>query len=229
MYKDDLSAQSMFFFSGFIEDYGWRGALLLQSGFSLHACVIAMLLFPRPLTNRSARKTIRWSVVLKLQVLLLCIHFYMAVITESMVFVHLPILITSKGYSAKTASLSLLIFGVSNIVSRAIYSIPCKINVMFLYTMTMCTGGVLLIVLPFLRVLSSILVCLASAGFTFTVYGGMNLLVIRQTAQPDEFVDVAAIAFSFKSVGAVSAGPIAGKYGPKISSPYLQKGKKCNI
>ena len=193
-----------------LETYGWRGTLLIQGGMSFNVCAFSSVLFLKT-PRQSSKRVTRLSILLNRDIALFSLHSFLVIFSESAIYVHLPVLLEKEEFDEKYSSSSLLVLGISIVIAKLVYTIPCKINVVLLYTVTFFVGGVTAIFLPLGNNIYLIYGCTIVMGFSLSVLGGLTILVILELTNEDDFIDATVISFVFRAAGSVASGPLCGK------------------
>ncbi|XP_013395737.1 monocarboxylate transporter 4-like [Lingula anatina] len=141
----------------FVDEYTWRGAMLLLSAISLHLLVVAALL--RPHRTEHFQKQLKngvlfdFTVLKNVPLLLLTLNVVLLNVVLGLLFFHLPAYAVFSGTSIHKASLLLSLIGFTGLFAKPLFGAAMNhpdVDQCTVYSMSQTLTGVLMTLSPIL-------------------------------------------------------------------------------
>ncbi len=212
--------------------YGWRGALLITSGMTLHVCVFGSLIGPD--VNESAnrktepgRKTVslqrRVSVqptskchsFVRCHYWLLHVHVFLINFTQSILYTHIIAHAQYSGHSHAFSTSLVSIVGLSQLAGRIIHGVVIhhpSVNVKGYYVICYLLVTVSVIVVALFTTVTSFIASMIGFGYFFASWGPVLAEVLYQVVGPDDFSYGYGFLMVSSGAGYVLGAPCAGLY-----------------
>eukprot|EP00058_Branchiostoma_floridae_P022536 XP_002608026.1 hypothetical protein BRAFLDRAFT_74977 [Branchiostoma floridae] len=193
-------------FQFLIDEFGWRGALLIVAGLMLNGCVCGALMRPIHLAEDRTKEQHRPFLVYS-------VSMFGMVLGISVVFVHLVAHAQNLGVE-KTSSVFLLsIMGVTEIISRPLngwLSDRGKISKVYYYMIGVTGMAVANLAIPFASNYAGLVVCMVLYGiFSGTAAPLIAVLVCRYSGA-SRISSGLGWAFVFQGAAFLLGAPVAG-------------------
>ena len=204
--------------------YGWRGALLLMGGISLHLTLFGA--FYKPVPKGKPPDTSLDDIPPKQPSNTLNLHIfkntYFSIVTVqatliwfgmTVLFVHLPAYIKYLGYSSKEAAFAMSVMGIVSCVGRFLWGALNQapfVTPLGIYFSAFLILGIFTLILPSFKMYTLVLIYTGSCGLFYGTYATMMPQIIME-ALGIEFVGIGlGYQFTITAIPCVIGGPIAG-------------------
>ncbi|KAI8498998.1 hypothetical protein Bbelb_234510 [Branchiostoma belcheri] len=223
-----------------IDEFGWRGALLIVAGIPLNGCVCGALMRPIHLkedrkeekvdiepqgsTDQEPKKMIFHfceKVVEAFDVTLLkhrpflvyCVSLFGTSLGNSIIFVHLVAHAQHVGVEKTPAAFLLSILGISEAVSRPLHGwLSDRVHISKLYYYMIGNTGlaILNIAIPFGRTYAGLVVCMVLYGFFSGSFNSLIAVMVKTYSSVSRISSGLGWALVFEGAGFLLGPPIAG-------------------
>ncbi|KAI8520039.1 hypothetical protein Bbelb_032960 [Branchiostoma belcheri] len=225
-------------FQFLIDEFGWRGALLIVAGLQLNGCVCGALLRPIHLkedrrqehadreTQNSDQKQTKGVVLVRQVVetfdvsllkhrpfLLYDMSLLLTILGMSIIYVHLVAYAQELGVEKTQASFLLSIMGASDAVSRPIngwLSDRGKISKIYYYTIGLAGLTIANIAIPFATTYVGLVVCMAFYGLFSGVFHPLIAVLVRKYSGVSRISGGLGWNFVCQGVAFLLGPPLAG-------------------
>ncbi len=216
------------------EEYGWRGAVLLFSGFTLHLLVLSALW--TPLDNTTINKTLEdedaikvkesttraldWRLFMNLSYLVFLVSNLLGTLGHSIVTVHLGAYAESLGLSAHQGAWLFSAMGIGGVLGRiggGILAQTRLVTMAFFLSTSTLMAGFTCVIMPLVAAYDYLFGLSVVFGILFTQYVIIGILLLTELQE----IRLLNMAFGFttliQGIGYTAGGPIAGKSLERIS------------
>ena len=199
--------------------YGWRGALLILSGVTLHIPVIGLIC--RSLQNstnhlRSDHKSglTNFHMFRNIKYILISIHFTLSSFAASIILVHLASYSSNRGYGKYQGHMLYTIMELTDLISRLLLGVLIQLSC--LTTMELYTGFLMVaVVVPVLTPFATAYYALCLLAVCYGCYLALSavfLPLITADILPKEEVPIGlGFIFVCEAAGYLAGAPMAGK------------------
>ncbi|XP_078695226.1 uncharacterized protein LOC144924148 [Branchiostoma floridae x Branchiostoma belcheri] len=223
-----------------VDEFGWRGALLIVAGIPLNGCVCGALM--RPIHLKEDRKEEEFSIepqgstdqvskkgllhfcekvmeafdvtLLKHRPFLVyCVSLFGTSLGSSMIFVHLVAHAQHVGMEKTPAAFLLSILGISEAVSRPLHGwLSDRVHISKLYYYMIGNTGlaILNIAIPFGRTYTGLVVCMVLYGFFSGSFNALLAVMVRIYSSVSRIFSGLGWALVFEGAAFLLGPPIAG-------------------
>ncbi|KAI8480514.1 hypothetical protein Bbelb_417500 [Branchiostoma belcheri] len=223
-----------------IDEFGWRGALLIVAGIPLNGCVCGALM--RPIHLKEDRKEEKASIetqgstdqeskkgllhfcekvmeafdvtLLKHRPFLVyCVSLFGTSLGNSMIFVHLVAHAQHIGMEKTPAAFLLSILGISEAVSRPLHGwLSDRVHISKLYYYMIGNTGlaILNIAIPFGRTYTGLVVCMVLYGFFSGTFNALIAVMVKIYSSVSRISSGLGWALVFEGAAFLLGPPIAG-------------------
>ncbi|XP_035693475.1 monocarboxylate transporter 13-like [Branchiostoma floridae] len=223
-----------------IDEFGWRGALLIVAGTALNGCVCGALM--RPLHFKDDRKEENVNIeaqgitdtepkkrphhfcekimesfdvtLLKHRPFLVyCVSLFAISLGNSMIFVHLVAHAQNVGIEKTAAAFILSVLGISEAVSRPLHGLLSdKINISKVYYYMVNNTGmaVLNIAIPFGKTYTELVACMVLYGLFSGSFNTLIAVMVREYSSVSRISSGLGWALVFEGAAYLLGPPIAG-------------------
>ncbi|CAD5122174.1 DgyrCDS10620 [Dimorphilus gyrociliatus] len=174
-----------------IEQFGWRGALLIHAGITLQGCVIGMTFRSvNELTtnadgtnekNKGKKRTIDFKLLLNIPFMLFCISSFLCAIGFFVPSTYLPDYAISKGISRRKSAFLLSLFGIFNTLGRIVCGLisdNSKVDPLQIYYLALIAGGCTTMFVSFMVAYWQLCIYAAIYGITIAIYVSLCAIII---------------------------------------------------
>ncbi|XP_013386020.1 monocarboxylate transporter 9 [Lingula anatina] len=209
-----------------VETYGWRGSLLIQSGFLLQTMSIGAVLHELPPRYQDIPvvatedttpkpKIIDFTIFLSFSYVLLCINNFLFCVGLSVVMVHLPHVADVLDFSHKQGAFLLVVIGISNTIGRVlqgvIVSVSCvKCSPTLNYALSYGIAGLATLFFPISRHFILLVICSVIYGLGYSAFGTLLPDVIIAILGKRRLTVGYGVVMNFGGFGTMLGAPIAG-------------------
>ncbi|XP_078573980.1 monocarboxylate transporter 13-like [Branchiostoma floridae x Branchiostoma japonicum] len=225
-------------FQFLIDEFGWRGALLIVSGLLLNGCIFGALLRPihlkedrkeeevdiqsntdqKPKKNmhlfcQKITKTFDVTLLKHRPFLLYCVSLFGTLLGNSMIFVHFVANAQDLGVDKTPAAFLLSILGISEAVSRVLngwLSDREMISKVYYYMVGLTGLAICNIVIPFARSYAVLVVCAVLYGFFSGIFYALIAVLVRKYVGASRISCGLGWAFVFEGAAFLLGAPVAG-------------------
>ena len=172
----------------------------------------------KPSTN------LNFSVFKKLTFLSFCLSNIFVNVAQGIYILHLPSYSTDVGFTEKDFGVLWLVYGISNVVGKIVYSIVGqhpKVNSTALYSFSLTLTGVAIGLTPVFLTNVGILITAGCVGFFYCVTGALIQSVIYNLVGYERFADGIGLSLPFKATGNLIGGPLAGTSSNKHVTRFI--------
>lgn len=197
---------------GLTATFGWKGTLLILGGVSFNLCALACVLYPTE-SPTSSKRVLNVGLLKDIPFVVYCVQNLFCNLSSSLLFLHLPALILSFGFSMSVMSLALTVYGIANCVGKICQSLFWyfrKPDACVIYTGSLTICGIVIIIFPLLHNQIWIFSLAVILGGTYCVTGGYGVEVIHGLVGIENISDGLGFSQVAKASGSLLAGPLAG-------------------
>ncbi|XP_019646473.1 PREDICTED: monocarboxylate transporter 13-like [Branchiostoma belcheri] len=203
-----------------VDEFGWRGALLIVAGIPLNGCVCGAMMRPIHLKEdckeEEGEKVMEAFDVTLLKhrpFLVYCVSLFGTSLGSSMIFVHLVAHAQHVGMEKTPAAFLLSILGISEAVSRPLHgwlSDRVHISKLYYYMVGNIGLAILNIAIPFGRTYTGLVVCMVLYGFFSGSFNALLAVMVRIYSSISRISSGLGWALVFEGAAFLLGPPIAG-------------------
>ncbi|XP_035694194.1 monocarboxylate transporter 13-like [Branchiostoma floridae] len=227
-------------FQFLIDEFGWRGALLIVGGLLLNSCVCGALMKPIHLEEDRSQEqvdsgsqgntnlkmtttlvsigqkvieTFDFTLLKQRPFLVYSVSSFGTSLGNSMIFVHLVAHAQDIGVEKTQAAFLLSIMGISEAVSRLIngwLSDRRKISKVYYYMIGIAGLGISNIAIPFGRTYTGLVVCMVVYGLFSGIFYPLIAVLVRKYSGVSRISGGLGWAFVFQGAAFLLGPPVAG-------------------
>ena len=204
-----------------ITEYGWRGSLLIFSGFVLNIAVCGALLFKRPIKSQKNRENSKNLSLANLKVfknISLALFLISQLVFScglSTGYVHIAALVEKlTGVERVQSAIVISTVGILNFLGRITHGAVAglqSVNVFHQYGVSCLINAVTLVLLPNIPFYPVSVLLAAIYGFFIAPYGVLIQLLIPKMVGLDNLKIVYSMFTLFSGIGWIIGAPIAGR------------------
>ena len=197
--------------------YDWRSSLLLIGGVSFNIILFGALVRPieRPELSMKDRPIIDITPFKKKGYIMLCINNFLWCCGIAAVYIHLTALAESEGIDADRSAYLISGLGIANLIGRFAYGVlgqQPRVDVIMLYGISFCLGGVCLCVLPFIKAYPGLMCIAVLFGIFSGCFGTLLVSILIELLGLHRFANGYGCLLLFEAAGQLLGGPLAGMY-----------------
>ncbi|ESO83823.1 hypothetical protein LOTGIDRAFT_197032 [Lottia gigantea] len=197
-----------------VDNYSWRGSLLIVGGMCLNLCACGALIRPISRVKRISNTTyLDTSIFKKATYWSVCANSFLICFGMSVTYIHLTAFAKDSGINLEDSTLLVSGIGVSNLVGRLILGIlgqHPKINLVLLYMFSFAIAGVSVFISPFWKTFAGLLVLALIFGFCTAGIGTLFAPILAKILGLRRFTGGYGCVSMVSALGQVLGGPIAG-------------------
>ncbi|XP_066297921.1 monocarboxylate transporter 13-like [Branchiostoma lanceolatum] len=227
-------------FQFLIDEFGWRGALLIVSGLLINGCVFGAMLRPINLkddqkeedvgreerrstdqklikgihpTCQKIMETFDVTLLKHRPFLVYCVSLFGTLLGNSMIFVHLVAHAQNLGVEKTPAAFLLSILGISEAASRLLNGWLAdrgKISKVYYYMIGLTGLAICNIIIPFGRSYTVLVVCVVFYGFFSGIFYALIAVLVRKYVGASRISCGLGWAFVFEGAAFLLGAPVAG-------------------
>ncbi|XP_066299403.1 monocarboxylate transporter 12-like [Branchiostoma lanceolatum] len=221
-------------FQFLIDEFGWRGSLVIVGGLLLNGCVCGALMRPIQLKEQQVEReaqsdadqkrtlvSIGQKIIETFDVTLLkhrsflvyCVSLFGTSLGNSMIFVHLVAHAQNIGVEKTPAAFLLSIMGISEAVSRPIngwLSDKRKISKVYYYMIGIAGLAISNIAIPFGRTYTGLVICMVFYGLFSGIFYPLIAVLVRKYSGVSRISGGLGWAFVFQGAAFLLGPPVAG-------------------
>ena len=197
--------------------YDWRSSLLLIGGVSFNIILFGALVRPieRPELSMKDRPIIDITPFKKKGYIMLCINNFLWCCGIAAVYIHLTALAESEGIDADRSAYLISGLGIANLIGRFAYGVlgqQPRVDVIMLYGISFCLGGLCLCVLPFIKAYPGLMCIAVLFGIFSGCFGTLLVSILIELLGLHRFANGYGCLLLFEAAGQLLGGPLAGMY-----------------
>ncbi|XP_064615201.1 monocarboxylate transporter 9-like [Liolophura sinensis] len=214
-----------------LDEFGWRGTLLICGGICLNVCVAGAIMRPpskEDLSNENVKeetddrkcekRTDKGRDVLifkNLSYHFICINNSLFCFASSIVYVHLSAFAIGKLHVTESQATNLIsVIGIATFVGRLAFGFLAqhpRLKPIYIYTFTFTVAGLATCLVPFMTNYEQILVYCVVFGLSFAALGGALLpCILIDIAGLDRLSFSYGVLIFYEAVGQILGAPVAG-------------------